>query len=82
MDMEKGTVPLIMLESVDRVQPNSLNKPVYTFAEGQPTATKQIITLPIAYSDFLLLKNTSHAPEEMTLVDVIQMSFKAADYGY
>ena len=82
LDMEKGTVPLIMLESVDRVQPNSLNKPVYTFAEGQSTVTKQIITLPIAYSDFLLLKNTSHDPEEMTLVDVIQMSFKAADYGY
>lgn len=82
IDMEKGTVPLIMLESVDRVQPNSLNKPVYTFAQGQATTTKQIITLPIAYSDFLLLKNTFHNPEQMTLVDVIQMSFKASDYGY
>lgn len=82
LDMEKGTVPTIMLESVDRVRPNSLNKPVYTFAEGQGITTKKILTLPIAYSDFLLLKNTSHDPEEMTLVDVIQLAFKAADYGY
>ena len=82
LDMEKGTVPTIMLESVDRVQPNSLNKPVYTFAEGQGIPQKKILTLPIAYSDFLLLKNTSHDPEEMTLVDVIQLAFKASDYGY
>ena len=82
LDMEKGTVPMIMLESVDRVQPNSLNKPVYKFAEGQSQATKQIITLPIDYKDFLLLKNASPNPEEMMLADVIQMSLKASDYGY
>ena len=73
---------MIMLESVDRVQPNSLNKPVYKFAEGQSQATKQIITLPIDYKDFLLLKNASPNPEEMMLADVIQMSLKASDYGY
>lgn len=82
LDMEKETVPLIMLESVDRVQPNSLNRPSYTFAEGQPQTTGQILVLPIAYNDFLLLKNTSLNPEEMSLIDVIQMSFKADDYGY
>ncbi len=82
LDKEKGTVPVIMLESVDRVHPDSLSGPVYTFAEGAGQATQQMLTLPMDYSDFLLLKNTSHNPEEMMLVDVIAMALKASDYGY
>lgn len=83
LNVEKGTVPVIMLESVDRILHNSFNKPVYEFAEGvTQTSLKPIISLPMPYMDFLMLKNTSQDPEEMMLFDVIQMATKAADYGY
>lgn len=82
LDKEKGTVPIIMLESVDRVHPDSRSEPIYTFAEGAAQATQQILTLPMDYRDFLLLKNTSHNPEEMMLLDVIAMAQKAPYYGY
>lgn len=83
LDADKDTVPLVMLESVDRIQHNSLNKPVYHFAEGiNKIPEKSIITLPMPYEDLLLLKNTSQNPEEMMLMDVIQITSKATDYGY
>lgn len=82
LDPEKDTVPMIMLESVDRIQPNSFNKPVYNFAEGAHQVTSPIVFLPMDYKDFLMLKNTSLNPEEMMLTDIIRMVFKAQDYGY
>lgn len=83
LDTEKGTVPVIMLESMDRIFQNSFNKPVYTIAAGgNEVISKNIITLPMPYKDFLMLKNTSQDPEEMMLYDVIQMTTKASQYGY
>lgn len=82
LNPEKAAVPMIMLESVDRIQPDSLNKPTYNFAEGTAQTTSPILFLPMDYKDFLMLKNTSLNPEEMALADVIRMSFKAQDYGY
>lgn len=82
LDPDKASVPMIMLESVDRIQPDSLNKPVYTFTEGVSQTTSPILFLPMDYKDFLMLKNTSLNPEDMALADIIRMSFKAQDYGY
>lgn len=82
LDSEKDAVPMIMLESVDRVQPDSFNKPVYNFAEGVSHSTSPILLLPMDYKDFLMLKNVSLNPEDMMLADIIRMSFKAQNYGY
>ena len=82
LDRDKDAVPMIMLESVDRIHPNSLNKPTYTFAEGVSQTTNSILFLPMDYKDFLMLKNTSLNPEDMMLADIIRMAFKAQDYGY
>lgn len=82
LNPEKDAVPMIMLESLDRIHPNSLNKPTYTFAEGVSQTTNSILFLPMDYKDFLMLKNTSLNPEEMMLTDIIRMAFKAQDYGY
>ena len=82
LNPEKDAVPMIMLESLDRIHPNTLNKPTYTFAEGVSQTTNSILFLPMDYKDFLMLKNTSLNPEEMMLTDIIRMAFKAQDYGY
>lgn len=80
------SVPMMMLESADRVQKKEICSPDFTFSPEVVAAGKDnpfsFLILPMPYEDFLLLKNVSNNPDEMTLADLFLFIRKTANYGY
>ncbi len=79
-------VPYIMLESTDRSRQTSVQKPVFTFADGAASYTElaecNYLVLPMPFQEFLLLKNVSLDSSDMVLTDLFRFAGKAPGYGF
>lgn len=80
------SVPMMMLESADRIQNQEICRPDFTFSSEVISSGRNnsfsFLILPMAYEDFLLLKNVSNDPDEMTLSDLFLFTRKTVNYGY
>jgi len=75
-------VPYIMLKSVARDAPGIENGPVYQYESGETAVTPEYMLLPIPYSDFLILENSTSSPEKISLPTLFKLVYMAAKYGY
>ena len=75
-------VPYIMLKSVARDAPGIENGPLYTYQTGETAVTPEYMLLPIPYSDFLILENSTSSAESISLPTLFKLVYMAAKYGY
>ena len=79
-----AAVPVLMLESADRMNPEPASRPEYVFSEESAVAGEisNVLLLPMPFSDFVLLQDVSYNPDDMTLFDLLMFAGKASEYGY
>lgn len=75
-------VPYILLRSVDRTNANANIRPVYTYANSNETTGSDFTMLPMEFSDFQMIEESSLNPETVSLPTLFNFISKAEDYGY
>lgn len=77
-----NSIPYIMLNSIDRNDPDNKAMPVYTYSSGEVSNIPEYLLLPISYDDFKMLETSTREPDEIPFTNLFILTKKASLYGY
>lgn len=75
-------VPYILLRSIDRTNSDVNTRPVYSYANSEETTGSDFAMLPMEFSDFQMIEESSLNPETVSLPTLFKFISKAESYGY
>lgn len=80
--VEMEYVPEILLRSIDRDDENIYITPSYYYADSSEVTGKDLMFLPISFSDYMLVVEASQGAGNMTLGSLYSFIPKTKQYGY